>query len=39
MPTFKAGTKAVIVDVVVTNSKDEAVTGLRKEDFQVRRER
>jgi VWFA-related protein len=35
IPTFKAGTKAVIVDVVVTNSKDEAVTGLHKQDFQV----
>src|SRR5450755_4374737 len=35
IPTFKAGTKAVIVDVVVTSSKNEAVKGLRKQDFQV----
>jgi len=34
-PTFKATTREVVVDVVVTGSKGEPVNGLRKEQFQV----
>jgi VWFA-related protein len=34
-PTFKAITREVVVDVVVTEGKGEAVNGLRKEQFQV----
>jgi VWFA-related protein len=33
--TFQAKVRVVLVDVVVTNSKDEPITGLPKEDFQV----
>ena len=35
VPVFKASSEAVIVDIVVTKGRDEPVTGLRKEDFQV----
>ncbi|MDE3188830.1 MAG: VWA domain-containing protein [Acidobacteriota bacterium] len=34
-PIFKATTREVVVDVVVTEGKGEAVNGLRKEQFQV----
>jgi len=34
-PTFKSNVRVVLVDVVVTNSKDEPVTGIKKEQFQV----
>ena len=34
-PAFKATTREVVVDVVVTEGKGEAVNGLRKEQFQV----
>ena len=34
-PIFKATTREVVVDVVVTGGKGEAVNGLRKEQFQV----
>lgn len=34
-PTFKANVRLVLVDIVVTNSKDEPVTGLAKDQFQV----
>ncbi|MFZ1138715.1 MAG: VWA domain-containing protein [Candidatus Sulfotelmatobacter sp.] len=33
--TFRANVRAVLVDVVVTNGKDEPVTGLPKENFEV----
>jgi VWFA-related protein len=33
--TFRANVRRVLVDVVVTNSKDEPVTGLPREQFQV----
>ena len=33
--TFQAKVRVVLLDVVVTNSKDQPVTGLPKEDFQV----
>ena len=32
---FKANSEAVVVDVVVTKGRDEPLTGLRKEDFQI----
>jgi VWFA-related protein len=35
VPTFKASTEAVVVDIVVTKGRDEPVTGLRKEDFKI----
>jgi VWFA-related protein len=35
VPTFKATSEAVVVDIVVTKGHDEPVTGLRKEDFQI----
>ena len=35
IPTLKARVRLVVVDVVVTNSKGEAVSGLKKEDFEV----
>ncbi len=35
VPVFKASSEAVVVDVVVTKGRDEPVTGLRKEDFQI----
>lgn len=34
-PTFRANVRRVLVDVVVTNAKDEPVTGLPKEQFQI----
>jgi VWFA-related protein len=33
--TFRAETRLVLLDIVVTNGKGEPVPGLRKEDFQV----
>jgi VWFA-related protein len=33
--TFQAKVRVVVVDVVVTTSKDEPITGLHKEDFQL----
>ena len=33
--TFRANVRRVLVDVVVTNTKDEPVTGLPKEQFQI----
>lgn len=35
LPTFKSSVRVVPVDVVVTNSKGEPVTGLHQEDFQI----
>jgi VWFA-related protein len=35
VPVFKANSEAVVVDIVVTKGRDEPVTGLRKEDFQI----
>ncbi len=35
IPTFKVSSRAVVVDVVVTDSKGRAVKGLKEEDFQV----
>ena len=35
VPIFKASSEAVVVDIVVTKGRDEPVTGLRKEDFQI----
>lgn len=35
IPTFKAKTRLVLLDVVVTNNKGEPVTGLKKGDFEV----
>ena len=35
IPTFKAKTRLVLVDVVVTNNKGEPVTELKKEDFEL----
>ena len=35
LPTIKTKVQRVLVDVVVTNDKGDAVTGLRKEDFQI----
>lgn len=35
LPTFRSSTRVVIVDVVVTGSKREPVTGLGKDDFVV----
>jgi len=37
-PTFQAKVRVVVVDVVVTNSKGDPVTGLHKEDFEVSEE-
>jgi hypothetical protein len=34
-PTFKSNVRVVLVDVVVTDSNDEPVTGLTKNKFQV----
>lgn len=34
-PTIKSKVRLVLVDVVVTNGKGEAVTGLHKEDFEI----
>ncbi len=34
-PTFRANVRRVLVDVVVTDTKDEPVTGLPKEQFQI----
>jgi VWFA-related protein len=34
-PVLKAEVRVVLVDVVVTHKKDEPLTGLRREDFQV----
>jgi VWFA-related protein len=34
-PTFRANVRRVLVDVVVTNGKDEPVTGLPREQFQI----
>jgi VWFA-related protein len=34
-PTFRANVRRVLVDVVVTNAKDDPVTGLPQEQFQV----
>ena len=34
-PTFKSNVRMVLVDVVVTNNKDEPVTGLTKDQFEV----
>ena len=33
--TFRSNVRVVLVDVVVTNAKDEPVTGLPKDDFQI----
>lgn len=35
IPTFKANTRLVLLDVVVTSNKGEPVTGLKKPDFEV----
>ena len=35
VPTIESKVRLVLVDVVVTNSKGDAVTGLHKEDFEV----
>lgn len=35
IPTFKAKTRLVLIDVVVANNKGEPVTGLKKGDFEV----
>ncbi len=35
VPTFKVSTKAVVVDVVVTDSKGHPVRGLRQQDFRL----
>src|SRR5579859_1280844 len=35
IPTIKAKARLVLVDVVVTSGKGDAVTGLHKEDFEV----
>ena len=35
VPTIESKVRLVLVDVVVTNGKGDAVTGLHKEDFQV----
>jgi VWFA-related protein len=35
VPTFKAKVRVVVVNVVVTEGKDEPVSGLRKKDFEV----
>jgi len=35
VPTFKVSTKAVVVDVVVTDSKGHPVRGLSQQDFQL----
>ena len=35
VPTFKVSTKAVVVDVVVTDSKGHPVRGLTQQDFQL----
>ncbi len=37
--TFRAETRLVLLDVVVTNGKGEPVPGLRREDFQVTEDR
>ncbi|HET6180280.1 MAG TPA: VWA domain-containing protein [Candidatus Sulfotelmatobacter sp.] len=34
-PTIKTNVRRVLVDVVVTNDKGDAVTGLHKEDFEI----
>ncbi len=34
-PTFRANVRRVLVDVVVTNAKDEPVTGLPRDQFQI----
>jgi VWFA-related protein len=38
VPTIRAKARLVLVDVVVTNSKGEAVTGLHKGDFEIQEE-
>ncbi len=38
VPTLKAKARLVLVDVVVTNGKGEAVTGLHKGDFEIEEE-
>src|SRR6185437_12644967 len=35
VPTFNAKVRVVVLDVVVTEGKDEPVSGLRKKDFEV----
>lgn len=35
VPTFQSKVNVVLVDVVVTDSKDEPVTGLDKKDFEI----
>ncbi len=35
VPVIRANTRAVVVDVVVTRGRDEPVTDLHKQDFQV----
>jgi VWFA-related protein len=35
VPTFKAKVRVVVLDVVVTEGKDQPVSGLRKKDFEV----
>ena len=35
VPTIKSEARAVVVDVLVTNSNNEAVTGLRQQDFEL----
>src|SRR5579862_6587939 len=35
VPTFQSKVDVVLVDVVVTDSKDEPVTGLDKKDFEI----
>jgi VWFA-related protein len=36
VPVIRSNTRAVVVDVVVTNGKDQPVTGLHKEDFELK---
>ena len=35
VPTFRAKARLVLVEAVVTTGKDEPVTGLKKQDFEV----
>ena len=35
VPTFKAGTHLVAVDIVATNAKGDPITGLKQQDFEV----
>jgi VWFA-related protein len=35
VPTIKSETRAVVIDVLVTNGSNEPVAGLRKQDFEV----